>query len=495
MMQSSTQELNMANPIKLCGRGLRYIRQYGPAQLYIKVKERSDRNKAEAGYDAWLHEQLPNEEEDAKQREIVFSYNPCISILVPTYETPELFLRQMIESVLNQSYGNLELCLADGSPGNNVKRIVAEYEAKDARVKYQKLTENKGISENTNEALKLASGVYVGLLDHDDILLPGALFEVVKALNEAGGADALYTDEDKVNMDLSRHFQPHFKPDYNLEYLRSNNYICHFFVVKRDIANAVGGFRGKFDGAQDHDFILRCTEQADQVLHISKILYSWRSHEASTATNPESKLYAYEAGKRAVKAHLSRMGQAAEVMDTPNYGFYRVKYPNMDHKILRNSFANLNGQTDVNVVYYDMARNNSVTISGEEDYVLFACVKNGTLGEGFWDEMFSLAARPDAGMVCGRLYDRRGRLLSDVQMKGVTDPFGKETCGLKKGFSGYFHRVMLQQEVEVPTGIFLVKRSLLEGMECASINEICERVRERGKKILYTPWAVVYETK
>jgi len=298
----------MANPIRLCGRGLRYIRQYGPAQLYIKIKERRDRNRAEAGYDRWLRNQLPDGAEDAKQRAAAFEAMPCISVLVPAYETPEPFLRQMIESVLSQSYSHLELCIADGSPGDGVQKIVESYGEKDSRIRYQRLSENRGISENTNEALAMATGEYIGLLDHDDLLLPGALFEVVKALNEAGGADAVYTDEDKVNMDLTHHFQPHFKPDFNLEYLRSNNYICHFFVVKRELACQVGGFQREFDGAQDHDFIFRCTEQAGKVLHIPKVLYSWRCHEASTASNPESKRYAYEAGKRAVAAHLKRMG-------------------------------------------------------------------------------------------------------------------------------------------------------------------------------------------
>lgn len=485
----------MANPIKLCGRGLRYIRQYGPAQLYIKIKERKDRNQAEAGYDAWLRSQLPSAEEADRQRKMKFVQMPVISILVPTYETPETFLRQMIESVLEQSYAKLELCLADGSPGDSVQKVAEEYAEKDSRVRYWRLAENKGISENTNAALALATGEYVGLLDHDDILLPGALFEVAKALNEAGGAEAVYTDEDKVNMDLSHHFQPHFKPDFNLEYLRSNNYICHFFVVKREIVEAVGGFRSAFDGAQDHDLILRCTEQAKKVLHIPKVLYSWRCHEASTASNPESKLYAYEAGKRAVAAHLERLGEAGEVLDTSNYGFYRVCYPGTEKKILINSLENLNGQTAVNVVYYDRACNNSVTINGKGDYVLFTCVKKAVLSEDFWEEMLSACERNEAGLVCARVYDRKGRLSSDIRMKGVQDPFGKGMKGLKKGYSGYFHRVLLQQEVEEPTEVFLIKRELLEGLEHVKIEEICKRVREKGLKILYTPWAVVYEAR
>jgi len=485
----------MANPIKLCGRGLRYVKQYGPAQLYIKIKERQDRNQAEAGYDAWLQSRLPDEAESLRQKERVFVQTPCISVLVPTYETPELFLRQMTESVLGQSYARLELCIADGSPSDSVRKIVEEYAQRDSRVRYRKLEENKGISENTNAALEMASGEYVGLLDHDDLLLPGALFEVIKALNEAGGADAVYTDEDKVNMDLSRHFQPHFKPDFNLEYLRSNNYICHFFVVKREIACSVGGFRSAFDGAQDHDFIFRCTEKAERVLHIPKVLYSWRCHEASTASNPESKLYAYEAGKRAVAAHLERVGEAGELLDTSNYGFYRVRYPKAEQKFLIKTFENLNRQTDVKVVYYDKACNNSVTISGKEDYVLFTHVQKGRFGEESWEELLSCCRRKDAGMACARVYDRKGRLSSDIRMKGVQDPFGKGMKGLRQGYSGYFHRALLQQELEAPTDVFLVKRQLLNGLEQVTIKEICEIVREKGYRILYAPWAVVYENK
>lgn len=230
----------MANPIKLCGRGLTFIRQYGPAQLYYKIKERRDRNADEAGYDAWIRAQLPDGEAWKRQREESRSWTPQISVLVPAYETPAAFLRQMMESVLSQSYEKLTLCIADGSPSDSVEKVVREYQERDARVRYSHLTGNLGISANTNAALKLAEGDYVGLLDHDDILLPGALYEAARALTESCGADALYTDEDKVNMDLSRHFQPHFKPDFNLEYLCSNNYICHFFVVKRELAQRVG---------------------------------------------------------------------------------------------------------------------------------------------------------------------------------------------------------------------------------------------------------------
>ena len=250
----------------LCGRGLRFVRRHGMLSLYRKVKERWDRNRAERDYESWLLAQLPGEEETKRQRETEFAFAPLVSILVPAYETPEPFLRQLMDSVLSQSYGRLELCIADGSPSDRVERIAQEYARRDSRVRYRKLSENLGISGNTNAALELASGEYVGLLDHDDLLLPGALFEIVRALNDGEPADAVYTDEDKLDPERNRHFQPHFKPDFNPEYLRSNNYICHFFLVKREIALEAGGFREEFDGAQDHDFILRCTENARRVV-------------------------------------------------------------------------------------------------------------------------------------------------------------------------------------------------------------------------------------
>ncbi len=483
----------MIQIFKLCGRGLRYVRQYGPTQLYYKIKERRERNRAETGYETWLRAQIEAEEAASPQAEELSKTGPLFSILVPAYETPALFLRQMIESVLTQSYKNLELCIADGSPSGEVRKIAEAYAGKDSRVRYQKLEQNLGISENTNAALAMASGDYIGLLDHDDLLMPGALYEAAEALKEAGGADALYTDEDKVNMDLSRHFQPHFKPDFNSEYLLSNNYICHFFVVKRELALETGGFRSGFDGAQDYDFILRCTEGGRRVLHIPKILYSWRCHEASTAANPESKLYAYEAGKRAVNAHLERMGTPGEALATSNYGFHRIRFFRKGSKILINSFANLNGQTGIKVVYYDKACNNSVTIPESSDYVLFTCVRKERLSEDFWEELLSSCQRPGIGIVCARVYDRRKRLSTDIHMEGVRDPFGRSLQGLKRGGSGYFHRAVLCQELTKPTDCFLVKGSLLKGAGKLTIGGLCVYIRKQGYRMVYNPWAVVYE--
>lgn len=491
----------MKDVIQLGRRGLRYVRQYGAGKLYRKVTERRRRNKAEAGYPDWLKGQLPGKAQDAEQRKTSFSYAPVISILVPAYETPERFLREMIESVLNQSYEKLELCIADGSPSNKVEGIVKVYEKKDSRIRYRHLTENLGISDNTNAALDLATGEYVGLLDHDDLLLPGALFEIVKAWNEEGQTDVVYTDEDKIDMEGSRHFAPHFKPDFNPEYLRSNNYICHFFVVRRAIALEIDGFQTAFDGAQDHDFILRCTEEADGVLHLPKVLYSWRSHRASTATNPESKLYAYEAGKRAVAAHLKRIGLNGSLKSTDNYGFYRVVYPGAP-ETLKNSFEKLDRQTGVNVVYYHKVCNISVTISGKEDYVLFLHVQNENVPRVNRDFLTLLKAccdRPTTGMACARVYDRKKRLTTDVRMAGVRDPFSGGMQGLKAGYTGYFHRAVLQQEPEVPTDCFLMRREVLWKLRESGVKgeaapaELAKALRGLGFHIYYEPWAVMYE--
>ena len=484
----------MGNPFRMCGRGLRYVRQYGTAQLYRKIKERRDRNRAEAGYEDWLAGQLAREKESAPEAGMAAEW-PSFSILVPAYETPEPFLRQMIESVLGQSYKNAELCIADGSASEQVRRVAEEYREKDPRLQYKKLPENRGISENTNAALSMASGDYVGLLDHDDILLPGALFKIAEALVKAGRPDAVYTDEDKVNPGLTRHFQPHFKPDFNGEYLLSNNYICHFFVVRRELALRAGGFRQEFDGAQDYDFILRCTEQARKVLHIPKVLYSWRCHASSTAANPESKLYAYDAGKRAVAAHLERVGTPGEVLGTSNYGFHRIRFPGRGSEILINSFANLNGQMGINVVYYDKACNNSVIIFRNCDYMLFTCVRRASLSEGFAQELLSCCERPDVGLVCARVYDRKKRLSSDIRMKGAADPFGEGMKGLRKGCTGYFHRAELHQEVDEPTDCFLVKSALLEETERLTIEELCAVIKKQGYRMVYNPWAVVYESR
>lgn len=274
---------------------------------------------------------LPSEKELAAQGKTVFPYMPLISIVVPAYETPKQYLTELLDSVKRQSYSNWELCIADGSKTDAVGQTAAEYAAKDCRIRYQRLTQNGGISENTNSGCKMAKGEYIALIDHDDILSANALYEMVKCLNTAYTKEErafalIYSDEDKVNGDGTIHSRPHFKPDFNLEFLRHNNYFCHFLMFSLELFQKTGGLDREFDGAQDYDFVLRCVDAKAVVRHVPKILYHWRIHEGSTAGNSEDKAYAFDNGCRAIEAHLKRSGEEGSAKVTSNLGVYHVQY-------------------------------------------------------------------------------------------------------------------------------------------------------------------------
>ncbi|WP_026498265.1 glycosyltransferase family 2 protein [Butyrivibrio sp. WCD2001] len=284
--------------------------------VIAKLKYKQIERKAKVHYGT---ESFPSEETIATERNARFEKMPLISILVPLYNTPENFLRDMIESVLNQTYTNWQLCLADGSDAEHVyvEEIVKEYqkderaghgEADGAGILYHRLEKNTGISGNTNECLKLASGEYIGLLDHDDILHPEVLYYYVKAINDEN-ADYLYCDEATFSgKSIDHMITMHFKPDYAPDNLRANNYICHFSVFKRSLLDGTELFRSKFDGSQDHDMILRLTDAAEHIVHIPRLLYYWRSHAGSVASDISAKSYAIDAARGAVADHLRRHG-------------------------------------------------------------------------------------------------------------------------------------------------------------------------------------------
>ncbi len=256
---------------------------------------------------------FPNEEQARIERETTFDYMPQISILVPLYNTDKTMLKEMIDSVLYQTYENWQLCLADGSDQAHayVEEVCKEYmdkEGERARIKYARLERNEGISGNTNQCLKLATGEYIGLFDHDDVLHPSVLFEYVKAINEQG-ADYLYCDETTFQSgNIDHMLTMHFKPDYAPDNLRANNYICHFSVFKRSLLDGTELFRSEFDGSQDHDMILRLTDRAQKVVHIPKLMYYWRCHPQSVASNIGAKTYAIDAARNAVADHLRSHG-------------------------------------------------------------------------------------------------------------------------------------------------------------------------------------------
>lgn len=276
-------------------------------------------------YKKWIDKNEPNKEDLAKQKNTKFDINPKISIVVPVYNTPENFFAELVQSLQNQTYSNWELCLADGSP--EPIKYMQEYPKKDSRIKYKIIGENKGISGNTNEALTLATGDYIGLLDHDDLLPSFSLFEIVKVINENPEVEFIYSDEDKLERLKGPRYGVFFKPDFSPYTLNSANYICHFSIFKKELMEKLGGFRSKYDGSQDFDIVARASELTQNIIHIPKVLYHWRAHKNSTAQNSDSKPYAFEIGKKVIKDHIKRsLDIDVEVTDGLTPGSYEVKY-------------------------------------------------------------------------------------------------------------------------------------------------------------------------
>ena len=540
-----TKVLKKVSPYNI-KKGILYLRHYGPKEFWVKLTERFQADDVD--YEQWYenHKALPEELE--KQKNEKWKRKPLISIVVPVYNTPQVFLRQMIESVQNQSYSEWELCIGNASPENKeMKKILEEYK-NDARIKEVEIPENKGISQNTNRAMEIASGELIGLLDHDDLLAPNALYEIAKAVNEHLDVEVIYTDEDKVTTDLKEHFQPHLKPDFNLDLLRSNNYICHFFVASRDLIKRVGGFRPEFNGAQDYDLILRCTEQAKQIVHIPKILYHWRVHKASTADNPASKMYAFDAGKRAIEEHLVRCRTKGTVQHTKDLGFYRVKYeicgeplvsiiiPNKDQsEALKKCLDSIREKTSYRNYEIIIVENNSeepetfafykkiagekikiVTWEGEFNYsainnfgvrhargdYLLLLNNDVEIINGDWlTEMLSHCQRKEVGIVGAKLYYPDNTIQHAGIIIGIGGVAGSVFVGLPRAFSGYLHKASIQLDLSAVTAAcMLVKRSVFEqvgGLEeklKVAFNDVdfCLRVREKGYLVVYDPYAELY---
>ena len=320
--------------------GFRILKKKGFSGVIDRIVHGSS-NWAE--YDEWFNATKVTEEELERQRNTKFEFAPMISIIVATFNTKEEYLKEMIDSVRNQSYSNWQLCIGDGSTNDSVEKYVKEHYGDDSRIVFKKLEKNYGISGNMNGALELVTGDYVGLFDHDDLLTPDCLYEFVASMQEVHH-DCVYSDEDKLNDKTKKFEDPHFKPDFSIDLLCSHNYITHFFVVNMDIVRKVGGMRSEYDGSQDHDFIFRCVEQANSVHHVPKILYHWRMHPLSTAMDPESKMYCYTSGKKAIESHFKRVGIDAtvEMLPRPLYGMYHCKYTVKDHPLVSVLIPNYN---------------------------------------------------------------------------------------------------------------------------------------------------------
>ena len=291
-------------PARKAYHAARYLRQNGVVGTYRNIEHALKNNRYARREEArqFLIRIMPSVTQKQQEAETKFKEDHKFSVVVPMYNTPELYLRDLLEATLWQTYQNWELCLADASDGQHgdVGRIAEEYAAGDARVVYRKLEKNEGIAENTNHCIRMASGEYLALFDHDDLLHPSALYECAAAIAREG-ADFLYTDEVTFEgEDLSNIVTYHFKPDFSVDNLRGVNYICHLSVFQKELTERVGLFRPEYDGSQDHDMILRLTDAAGRVCHIPKVLYFWRCHQMSTSMNLNAKSYAIAAGRGAV---------------------------------------------------------------------------------------------------------------------------------------------------------------------------------------------------
>ncbi len=503
---------------------------------------------------------FPTPEEAKKQRETVFENKVKFSILVPLYNTPEKFLTDMLDSVKYQTYGNWELCLADGSDHEHayVGEICKKYAKEDERIVYHVLDHNYGISGNTNECLKLATGDYIGLFDHDDILHPATLFEYTKAINETG-ADYIYCDEITFEGDSIDHMIVlHFKPDFAIDNLRGNNYICHFSAFSRELLDEAGLFRSEYDGSQDHDMILRLTTKAEKVCHVPKALYYWRSHKASVAQDINAKTYAIDAAKRAVHDHIQAVyGMDAKVESTRAFPtIFRIRYPilekplisivipNKDHMedlsrcvesiVNKSTYPNYeiivvenNSETKEIFDYYKALEHNEririVKYEGDFNYsrinnfgVSFANGKYVLLLNNdmkiitreWMEELLMYAQRPDVAAVGGKLYYAD----NSIQHAGIVIGLGAHRAAGHTHYKddkmhlGYMGRLCYAQDVTAVTGAcLLVEKDQYDevgGLDetfSVAFNDVdfCLKLRKAGYLNVFTPFCELfhYESK
>lgn len=529
-----------------------FWKENGLRALFVKSVHKIQGIDNDYDYGEWYSLTKPSQEELERQREHVWENGPKFSIVMPLYQTPERYLREMLDSIVAQTYANWELCLADGSPkGADVSKIIKKYQDKDSRILYKKLEQNGGISDNTNAAIAMTSGDYIVLADHDDAMTEDALFECAKAVKEHPECEVIYSDEDKMDMDGGALFDPHFKPDFNLDLLTSVNYICHQFVVKKELVDKVGGLRKEFDGAQDYDFIFRCTEAASGVWHIPKVLYHWRCHQDSTASNPQSKLYAFEAGSRAIMEHYHRVGIEAEKVEKGvDYGIYHTIFkilgeplvsiiiPNKDHYqdldlciraiLTRGTYKNLefvvvenNSTKKETFAYYQSiqkefpqvrvvtwkkefnysAINNFGVRHARGEYLLFLNNDTELIAKNFIEEMLGFCQREDVGTVGARLLYQDDTIQHAGVVVGFGGIAGHTFIGLHKAENSYFHRAMCAQDYSAVTAACMMsKKSVFEeagGFSedlAVAFNDIdyCMKVRSLGKLVVYAPYAVLY---
>ena len=477
-----------------------HFRNYGTRSMVRKTLDYLEFTK---NYNQWRLSHITTEEELLRQKNTIFPYAPTISIIVPVYKTPELFLRQMIESVTNQTYPNWELCIADGSADSSasyIKDIISGYQKNYPNIRCEYLTENLGISGNTNAALALATGEFIALLDHDDILTPDALYEVVAALNQDSGIDVLYTDEDKVDVELNSYYDPYFKPDFNLDLLRSCNYITHFYVVRKELAQKSGGFSIECNGSQDYDFILKTSDQARKIHHIPKILYHWRIHPASVAGDPESKTYAYDSAVRALQSHLNRCGEMAAASKDAQFGYYKISYQFSGTPLVSIWMDHCSPELANQINHITSYKNYEFVASPEQaagEYLVCLHHVDEILNSDWLEQFLGNCTRTSVGIAGAKILYKKDRILeygliytADGQ---VHSPFYK----FYTSDTGYCYRARIQQNCSlIGPHCFMVKTDLFHSEfhyspETSLMEQVfafCQKLTEKRLSVVLVPY-------
>ena len=531
-------------------KGVDYLKLNGLRNLFSRLKQGYT---AHDDYDSWFKNQRVMNYELMKQRKQVFSYYPKITIVVPTFNTPADMLKIMVDSVLSQSYQNWELCIADASDSAHpARQILKEFQEQDERIRVSFLSENAGISGNTNKGFELATGDYIGLLDHDDFLEPDALYEAVKLLNEYP-YDCLYTDEDKYDSKKQKFISPNFKPDFAIDALRSHNYITHFFVARAELIRNVGGESKRYEGAQDYDLVLKCIEKSNAIGHIDKILYHWRIYSGSTAGNPKQKLYCYENGRKAIEDHLKRMDIKATVeqLEKPYWGLYRVEYdtgnnplisiiiPNYENKAVLerciDSLFNVNTYNNIEILivennsksreifdYYESiqkkhenvhviswtggefnysAINNYGASFAKGDYLLLLNNDTQMIAPDSIRDMLGICMRDDVGVVGAKLLYPDNTVQHAGVVIGIGGCAGHVFSRISKDDPGYMMRAVIDYDYSAVTGACLMtKKKLFEtvgGLDeklAVAFNDIdyCLKIRKLRKLVVYDAFSRWY---
>ena len=526
-----------------------YYQQFGLKQTIRRAIEKLG-GKEVRTYEAFRRRYFPDKKELNRQRKEQFVYEPLFSIVVPLYKTPLPYLEDLIWSIQAQTYEKWKLYLSDGSgKESSLKEVLRNYARKEKRIHIIENDCRLNISDNTNRALEQVDGGYVVFVDHDDTLAPDALYECVKVLNREPDVEVIYTDSDKLSENGKRYSEPCFKPDFNMELLRCQNYICHLTVIQKRFLDKVGYLNSDYSGVQDYDHILRCVERTNRIVHIPKILYHWRMCPGSVAVDTDNKPYTYELFQKILREHYDRMGIQAEVKavfpgvvrtvyQLPYEPLVSVIIANKDHRedLMRcvesleqeSEYKNLeilivenNSVSEEIVTYYDQVQRqyDNVRVLRYEKEFNYADIQNYAavrakgdhlllLNNDTWlerpesiREMLGYCMRDDVGIVGAKLLYPDDTIQHAGVIVGLGGVADHAFVGMDREDPGYCCRAICAQEYSAVTAACLmVKKTVfmeVGGMDTElkiAFNDVdfCLRVKEAGYKIIYNPFSIWY---